>query len=182
MTEKLPTDEKKARFLDWLLTPAFKRKPKTRNSLCYSLGISIPTSYSWEKVYNEKKERGEVADPLVNKDQLVRFLWNKVIINKTATAKELETLTMLMGWKIEKREDILKLEPTVTDYASWAAALIARLREAWDEHGGICPVCQRPKILPQEVCMDTESEYGAEGQVGVLELPVSTAGFIPEVS
>lgn len=51
--EKLPVrfykNEARKKFFDWLALPVEYRDPKTRVALAKKLGISVPTTYIWEK-------------------------------------------------------------------------------------------------------------------------------------
>ena len=68
-----------------------------------------------------------------------------------------------MGLLIEKREDTVRFEPSASDQVKWGIELVNRLREDFATYGGICPVCSKPQILLDEVCVDSEPEHSQEG-------------------
>lgn len=96
------------------------------------------------------------------------------MINEGKTVRSVELALRTLGELIEKKEEVHKVEFTVTDRQQIATEFLEGLRrEAKDS--GICPVCDKSKALRLEPCLDTEPEHETDREVAVLELPT---GFV----
>lgn len=140
----------------------------TVNDVCKHVGITVRTYYVWQGKPVDSKFDFD-AELEKNAPKLVKQILKQVSSQK-CSPKTLEIYAKLLGKYVDKREDKLKVEFTPTDYSLIAGRVVQGLRDQYQSGNGICPVCQRPKVLVDAVCVDTEPEHGEESQVADMDV------------
>ncbi len=86
-------------------------------------------------------------------------LMKTVAYRDDASQQDRMNYMRMQGWLTEKKEEHDKFELTHTDRLKVAGELIVGIRESYKRDGGVCPVCGKSSLLPNEVCVDTEQEH-----------------------
>lgn len=138
------------RFSEWLATPPEERVLKTQKDLAKELDVTEVQLSRWKtelKLYiAEPSEITALREHILDEAkkggnaQMARLAWD--IMNP--------------------KEEIKEAGFTADDYINVAIKTIEQLRESYRSGGGSCPVCSRPKTLPEEVCVHPDKDKPAE--------------------
>ena len=145
-------------YARWLKLDIDQRKsqglPVSQVAFGRLYGVSANTLSAWNKKIRDNGhayEDFDIEEHLRSKLREIADDLLKPTIHDAIPAKKIEMALKMLGMLKEQREDKLTIEYTAKDIARDSGSLIVALRERLEE-GGICPVCQRPKVLLAEIC------------------------------
>jgi hypothetical protein len=134
-----------------------KRGLTTQRAQLKHIGITATT----QNLYKERLEKAREEAKASDYDAFEARL-KELAFSPKSTSRDRELYARIRGWLVEKREDTVKFEPSASDYATITENIIGRLRENWENNGGVCVICGRPKTLLAEPCVDTDENKASE--------------------
>lgn len=141
---------------------------RIKKDLYESIGISEKTGVQWSKrVERERSPEDNFQKSLADLDE--KALAGLKRACERGSPAGLQLFYKLTNRYIEKKEETVKLEYSPAERIADAREFIEGLRAQYK--GGYCPLCQRPWVLPDQTCVDTEREYPEDGQVAAVVVP-----------
>jgi hypothetical protein len=157
-------EKEKADYKKILTDPVYKQSLglTTESSICEYLGITPVTKGKW-------KEQLTRVDNPADKDnkftKVLATLEKKAIEGKNP--QNARVYKELLEY-LRKQGDNGNREPNATDYNIIAIRTRDTLRKEYRESGGVCPICNQSKTLPNEPRLGAEHEREADRQVATL--------------
>jgi hypothetical protein len=169
--------EDRAKFIAWYETPEKKRRPRFASQWGIDNNVPKATVSSWVKKYKKAHliEGSLVDDNFDIKDFLathrkdvVKALMTSV---KKGNSKGIETSLKLLGELTEKKEETKKFELSASEYIAIGRKVVERFRADYEKSGGNCPLCHRPKVSGNELCVDAKPEQSESGEMATVAVP-----------
>jgi hypothetical protein len=166
------------RFSEWYYAPSedsLKINFPTQVAIAKHLNISQALATKWNRRLSDE-ETGSDDDF----KSFMSMLRREVFKNR-ASPKDRELYSKLNNWLVDRKEEKVTLDFSATDHNRIATNIIQRLREEYQEHRGICPVCSRPDLLDEKLRLDTNTDKASEkSEMAVVGLPYRPSQDIPD--
>lgn len=140
---------------------------RSRLSIQSHLNISNNTYYDWKRASGTFDIREAFL-----KDQ--EKIWNTFmdgVKNNKISPGLFRTFAQLVGELVERKEESIKVEFSVSDRIRIASQLRDELRREW-ETSGSCAVCGQSSALRNQVRSNTEPEFSENREVGTVGLSI----------
>jgi hypothetical protein len=176
--------EQKQKYIDYLkLSPGdrllFKKenKLKTDEDLHKYCGISGSLAYKIKKKFDLKEPEVSSVKSILNSEENRQVLAKHLLSTIKKGSPSAMKLALDLMNELDKKE-VKSVEFTPTDRIKFAESLRESLNRRLQDTGD-CPICHRPMLLVEQVCVHNEREQKQDDQVAAVELPLTPCPIIP---
>ena len=146
---------------EWKLIPKKKREPRTKKAFALAHGVVEQTLTNWDKRGNDLDR--QLNDlPIEEQIKVFRSLMFKIIQNPSASTMDRKLFAEMYGLRTDKTEVKVKIGLTADEITRRNLEAERQLRgEGFRAlpRPGVEEVQDISPLLPDEVCLDSESQY-----------------------
>jgi len=146
---------------EWKLLPKKKREPRTKRAFALEHGVVEQTLTNWDKRGNDLDR--QLNDlPIEEQIKVFRSLMFKIIQNPSASTMDRKLFAEMYGLRTDKTEVKVKIGLTADEITRRNLEAERQLRgEGFRAlpRPGVEEVQDISPLLPDEVCLDSESQY-----------------------
>jgi len=146
---------------EWKLIPKKKREPRTKKAFALAHGVVEQTLTNWDKRGNDLDR--QLNDlPIEEQIKVFRSLMFKIIQNPSASTMDRKLFAEMYGLRTDKTEVKVEIGLTADEITRRNLEAERQLRgEGFRAlpRPGVEEVQDISPLLPDEVCLDSESQY-----------------------
>jgi len=146
---------------EWKLLPKKKREPRTKRAFALEHGVVEQTLTNWDKRGNDLDR--QLNDlPIEEQIKVFRSLMFKIIQNPSASTMDRKLFAEMYGLRTDKTEVKVEIGLTADEITRRNLEAERQLRgEGFRAlpRPGVEEVQDISPLLPDEVCLDSESQY-----------------------